>query len=231
MIIVIGIVFMIVSFAVSTRLKNKFKKYSMLGLSSNMTGQQIAERMLADNGIYDVKVISVEGQLSDHYNPANKTVNLSHDVYYGRSAAAAAVAAHECGHAVQHAQAYTFLEFRSAMVPVQNISATVINIVFMAMLFGSFFLQNVLPMQTALLIIIACYSVMTLFSLVTLPVEFDASNRALAWMTSRGVVNSREHEMAKDALKWAALTYVVAAVASLVTLIYYIMAYLGMERD
>ncbi|MCW3116467.1 MAG: zinc metallopeptidase, partial [Chitinophagaceae bacterium] len=229
-VIIIGIVFMIISLAVSSRLKNKFKKYSEIGLASNLSGQQIAEKMLADNGIYDVRVVSVEGQLTDHYNPATKIVNLSHDVYYGRSAAAAAVAAHECGHAVQHATAYAFLQLRSALVPIQNVSATIINIMFMAMLFGSVLLQGVLPIQTALLVIIACYSVMTLFTLITLPVEFDASNRALAWIENRGIVTPREHEMAKDALKWAALTYVVAAVGSLVTLIYYILAYLGINR-
>ena len=231
MILVIGIVFMIISWSVSSRLKSKFKKYSQIGLSSNLSGREIAEKMLADHGIYDVKVVSVEGQLTDHYNPANKTVNLSPEVYHGRSAAAAAVAAHECGHAVQHATAYSFLEFRSAMVPVQNVTARIMNIIFMFMLFGAFFAQGVLPMQTAFLIIIACYFVFTLFAFVTLPVEFDASSRALAWIDRKGIVTSKEHGMAKDALKWAAMTYVVAALSSLVTLIYFIMAYLGGSRD
>jgi len=157
-------------------------------------------------------------------------VNLSQEVYYGNSAAAAAVAAHECGHAVQHANAYSFLRFRSAMVPLQHVSATVINVIVIASMFGSYFLRNILPFNTAILIIIACYSVITLFSLITLPVEFDASKRALVWMESRGVTNTKEHDMAKDALKWAAMTYVVAAVGSLVTLLYYIMMFAG-RRD
>ncbi|MEQ8684738.1 MAG: zinc metallopeptidase [Imperialibacter sp.] len=229
MLLLIGVVFMIISWSVSNKLKNKFKKYSQVGLASNLSGREIAEKMLADHGIYDVKVVSVEGQLTDHYNPANKTVNLSPEVYHGRSAAAAAVAAHECGHAVQHATAYSFLEFRSAMVPVQNVTARVMNIMFMAMLFGSFFLQGF--MQTGLLIIIGCYFVFTLFAFVTLPVEFDASSRALAWIDRKGIVTSKEHEMAKDALKWAAMTYVVAALSALVTLFYFILSYLGMSRD
>ncbi|WP_416868202.1 MAG: zinc metallopeptidase [Imperialibacter sp.] len=229
MLLLIGVVFMIISWSVSNKLKNKFKKYSQVGLASNLSGREIAEKMLADHGIYDVKVVSVEGQLTDHYNPANKTVNLSPEVYHGRSAAAAAVAAHECGHAVQHATAYSFLEFRSAMVPVQNVTARVMNIIFMAMLFGSFFLQGF--MQTGILIIIGCYFVFTLFAFVTLPVEFDASSRALAWIDRKGIVTSKEHEMAKDALKWAAMTYVVAALSALVTLFYFILSYLGMSRD
>lgn len=231
MLLLIGIVFMIISWSVSSKLKRKFKEYSQVGLASNLSGREIAEKMLADHGIYDVKVMSVEGQLTDHYNPANKTVNLSPEVYHGRSAAAAAVAAHECGHAVQHATAYSFLEFRSAMVPIQNVTARIMNIIFMFMLFGSFLLGNALPYQTALLIIIGCYFVFTLFAFVTLPVEFDASNRALAWIDRRGIVTSKEHVMAKDALKWAAMTYVVAALSSLVTLIYFILSYLGASRD
>lgn len=228
--LVIGIVFMIISWSVSSRLKSKFKKYSQIGLSSNLSGREIAGKMLADHGIYDVKVMSVEGQLTDHYNPVNKTVNLSPEVYHGKSAAAAAVAAHECGHAVQHATAYSFLEFRSAMVPVQNVTARIMNYIFMAMLFGAFILQGAF-METGLLIIIGCYFVFTLFAFVTLPVEFDASSRALAWIDRKGIVTSKEHDMAKDALKWAAMTYVVAALSSLVTLIYFIMAYLGGSRD
>lgn len=225
----IGIIFMIIGWAVSSKLKSKFRKYSQIGLMSGLSGREIAEQMLKDNGIYDVKVTSVEGELTDHYNPANKTVNLSPDVYHGRSAAAAAVSAHECGHAVQHATAYSMLEFRSAMVPVQNISATVINIIFMAMIFGGFLIQSFMP--TAMLIIIACYAIFALFALVTLPVEFDASKRALAWIESRGVVTSGEHDMAKDALKWAAMTYVVAAIGALVTLFYFVMMYLGGDRE
>jgi hypothetical protein len=231
MILIIGIVFMLLSLFASWRLKSKFRKYSQIGLSSNLSGREIAERMLRDNGIYDVSVTSVEGTLTDHYNPANKTVNLSPDVYHGRSAAAAAVAAHECGHAVQHAQAYSFLKLRTALVPIQNVSSTIINVVFMAMLFGSFILRGALPMHLALLIIIACYSVFTLFSLITLPVEFDASRRALAWIDQRGIVTSREHEMAKDALWWAASTYVIAALGSLATLLYYVSLLTGSRDD
>jgi len=221
---------MIISWATSSRLKSKFKKYSQIGLSSGMSGKEVAERMLRDSGIYDVNVVSVEGKLTDHYNPSNKTVNLSPDVYQGRSAASAAIAAHECGHAVQHANAYSMLEFRSAMVPVQNVSAKIINMMFIAMLFGSFLLPGILPFSTALVVIIACYFIFTLFAFVTLPVEFDASRRALNWINENGIVTSQEHEMAKDALKWAAMTYVVAALGALVTLMYYVWLFLG-SRD
>ena len=230
MILLIGIFFMIVSWATSSRLKSKFKKYSQIGLSSGMSGKEVAERMLRDNGIYDVSVESVEGKLTDHYNPGNKTVNLSPDVYHGRSAASAAIAAHECGHAVQHATAYAMLEFRSAMIPVQNVSAKIINFMFMAMLFGSFLLPGILPFNTALIVIIVCYFVFTLFAFVTLPVEFDASRRALNWIDENRIVTSQEHDMAKDALKWAAMTYVVAALGALVTLMYYVWMFLG-SRD
>lgn len=222
---------MIASLVVSTRLKNKFKKYAKIPLSSGLSGKEIAELMLADHKIYDVSVTSVGGQLTDHYNPSNKTVNLSQDVYSGRNAAAAAVASHECGHAVQHATAYSFLEFRSAMVPIQNISGKIINVVFMAMFFGAFILPSVIPFNLAILVIIACYSVFTLFSFVTLPVEFDASNRALAWIENRNIVNPEEQKMAKDALNTAAMTYVVAALSALATLLYYVMIYLGGSRD
>jgi hypothetical protein len=190
MLFVIIISFMLLSWIVSSRLKKKFRKYAQIPLSSGLSGRETAELMLRDNGIHDVSVVSVEGQLTDHYNPANKTVNLSPDVYHGRSAAAAAIAAHECGHAVQHATAYSFLEFRSAMVPVQNISARIINVIFMIMFFGALFLPSVIPFQTAILIIIACYTVFTLFAFVTLPVEFDASKRALAWVNDRNIVNT-----------------------------------------
>lgn len=224
--VIIG-VSMLLSWIVSSRLKRKFKKYSKVQLGSGLSGREIAELMLRDNGIHDVNVTSVGGQLTDHYNPANKTVNLSEGVYNGRSAAAAAVAAHECGHAVQHATAYSMLEFRSAMVPIQNVSARIMNIIFMAMIFGSFFLQGILPMQTALLVIIACYGVFTLFAFVTLPVEYDASKRALAWISNRNVVSPEEHKMAKDALNAAASTYLVAALGALATLLYYVMIFMG----
>jgi Zn-dependent membrane protease YugP len=225
--LIIGVVFMLVGMMVSGRLKSKFREYSQIRLNQNLTGAEIARLMLADNGIHDVQVISVEGQLTDHYNPVNKTVNLSHDVYNGRNAAAAAVAAHECGHAVQHATAYSMLELRSAMVPVQNITSRIMNIIFFAMMFGAFAVKGLFSFDTALLVIIGCYTVFALFALITLPVEFDASRRALAWIEARGIVTSREHEMAKDALKWAAMTYVVAAIAALASLMYWVMIFLG----
>lgn len=223
---VILIGFMILSFAISSKLKRKFKKYSQVPLASGLSGREVAEAMLVDNGIRDVRVVSVEGQLADHYNPANKTVNLSPDVYHGRSAASAAIAAHECGHAVQHANAYGMLEFRSAMVPIQNVSAKILNIVIMVAFFGGFVFMS-LPISNILLVIIACYTVLTLFSLVTLPVEFDASRRALAWVEQRGVVNRSEYAMARDALKWAAMTYLVAALGSMVMLLYYVSLFMG----
>lgn len=228
MIILIVVVFAILGFVVSSRLKSKFQKYSQTPLRANLSGKEIAELMLADNNVHDVKVVSVEGQLTDHYNPMNKTVNLSPDVYYGRNAAAAAVAAHECGHAVQHATSYSWLKMRSAMVPVQNVSGKILNVVLIASLFGGFALG--VPYEWVGYLIVGSYSVMTLFTLVTLPVEFDASNRALAWIDRRGIVTASEHAMSKDALKWAAMTYVVAALASLATLAYYIFIFFG-NRD
>jgi Zn-dependent membrane protease YugP len=222
--------FMLVGWIVSSTLKNKFKRYSEIHLTKNLTGAEVARLMLADHGLSEIQVISVEGQLSDHYNPASKTVNLSEAVYHGRNAAATAVAAHECGHAVQHAKAYSMLELRSAMVPIQNVSGKVINFVFLAMFFGSFALGGMLPINLALLIIIACYGVFALFALITLPVEFDASKRALAWIDNRGIVTRQEHDMAKDALKWAAMTYVVAAIGAITMLLYYVMIFLG-RRD
>lgn len=227
MIIVIIVGFMIISFAVSRRLKNKFKKYSQTPLESNLSGAEIAKLMLADSGINDVEVTCVQGQLTDHYNPANKTVNLSESVYHGRNAAAAAVASHECGHAVQHATAYSMLEFRTAMVPIQNASAKILNFIVLASIFGGAFLFSSFPTNTILLVVIGTYGVMTLFTFVTLPVEFDASNRALAWIKQRNIVTDQEHGMAQDALKWAAMTYVVAAIGSLVTLLYYVSLFLG----
>ncbi len=219
----------ILSFAVSRRLKNKFRKYSQIRWNADLTGREIAEKMLHDNRIHDVKVISVPGKLTDHYNPANRTVNLSEAVYHGRSAAAAAVAAHECGHAVQHATAYSFLEFRSAMVPVQNVSARILNMVVLFMFLGGAFIFGMEGafLNTALLVIIGCYAVITLFSLVTLPVEFDASKRALAWIQSQNIASPDEYGQAKDALKWAAMTYVVAALGSIVGLLYWVSIYLG----
>ena len=230
MLLVIGIFFLILSWAVSSRLKSKFKKYSQIGIGSGLSGREIAELMLRDNGITDVQVVSVQGQLTDHYNPANKTVNLSPDVYHGRSAAAAAVASHECGHAVQHATAYSMLEFRSAMVPIQNVSARILNFVMLMAIFGGAFFMGI-GINSIILILISAQTVITLFSLVTLPVEFDASKRALAWIDQRGIVSATEHQMAKDALRWAAMTYVVAALGAVTTLFYYIMMFMGGSRD
>src|SRR5690349_12645111 len=228
--IVIGGVFMLIGWLVSSKLKRKFREYSQVHLTKDLTGADVARLMLADNGIGNVQVTCVQGELTDHYNPANKTVNLSEGVYHGRNAAAAAVAAHECGHAVQHAKAYSMLELRSAMVPIQNISASVMNFIFMIMIFGGIFAPNILPINTALLVIIACYGVFALFALITLPVEFDASKRALAWIENRSIVTRQEHDMAKDALKWAAMTYVVAAIGAITMLLYYVMIFMG-RRD
>jgi len=227
----IGVFFMIIGWVVSSRLKSKFKRYSQIQLSKNLSGAEVAQLMLADSGIRDVKVISVEGQLTDHYNPANKTVNLSEAVYNGRNAAATAIAAHECGHAVQHASAYSMLQLRSAMVPIQNVSARVLNFIFIAMMFGGFAASSILPWNTALVILIACYGVFSLFALITLPVEFDASRRALAWVKQRNIVNNSEYDMAQDSLKWAAMTYLVAAIGAITTLIYYVMMFVGIDRD
>ncbi|PZX58444.1 hypothetical protein LV84_01652 [Algoriphagus ratkowskyi] len=226
--ILIVVVFGIAGFVVSRKLKSKFKKYSQVALKANLSGAEIAKLMLADNNISDVQVLSVEGQLTDHYNPGNRTVNLSPDVYYGRNAAAAAVASHECGHAVQHATSYTWLNLRSTLVPLQNSAGKILNIVLIASLFGNFALG--LPYEWAGYIIVGAYSVLTLFTIVTLPVEFDASNRALAWIETRNIVTPDEYAMSKDSLKWAAMTYVVAALASMATLAYYIFMFFG-NRD
>lgn len=228
MLILIVVVFAIAGFVVSSKLKSKFRKYSQTALETNLSGAEIAKLMLADHNIHDVQVVSVEGQLTDHYNPLNKTVNLSPDVYYGRNAAAAAVASHECGHAVQHATSYTWLNLRSKLVPLQNISGKILNIVLIASLFGGFALG--LPYEFVGYIVVSAYSVMTLFTIVTLPVEFDASNRALSWVQNRNIVSRSEYAMSKDALHWAAMTYVVAALASLATLAYYIFVFFG-NRD
>lgn len=220
----VSLIFVGISMLVSYRLRSKFSEYSQFPLSSGMSGREVAERMLRDNGIYDVKVVSVDGFLSDHYNPADKTVNLSPDVYNNTTIAAAAVAAHECGHAVQHATAYRWLTFRSKMVPVVQVSSMLIQWVLLA----GVLLINVFP--SLLLIGIGLFAMTTLFSVVTLPVEFDASRRALAWLGTTRITNAQEQPQAQDALKWAALTYVVAAIASIVTLVQYILMYLG-ARD
>jgi len=227
-ILAVSIVFMLIGMAVQYRLKSKFKEYSQVPTTSGMSGAEIAQKMLRDNGIYDVQVTDVEGSLTDHYNPANKTVNLSTDVYNGRSVAAAAVAAHECGHAVQHATAYSMLQLRSKIVPAVQISSTLSQWVIIAGLgilgFGG-------GNPTILLVGIILFAVTTLFTVITLPVEFDASARALKWLDSTNITSRGEHAQAKDALKWAALTYVVAALASLATLVQYIMIYQSRSRD
>lgn len=224
MIILISLATLIISWIISARLKSKFKEYSEIPINGNLSGREVAEKMLSANGIYDVKVISVEGQLTDHYNPVDKTVNLSNDVYYGRSVAAAAVAAHECGHAVQHARAYSFLTMRSKLVPVVSLTSNWIQWV---LLLGVL-LVNVFP--ALLLLGIVIFALITLFSFITLPVEIDASRRALAWLSTSGITQYGTHEKATHALKLAAYTYVVAALGSLATLLYYIMIFLG-RRD
>lgn len=211
----------LVGMIVSGRLKAKFREYGEIPLSNGMSGKDIAEQMLRDNGIYDVRVQSVGGFLSDHYNPADKTVNLSPEVFGGRSISAAAVAAHECGHAVQHAAAYSPLKLRSALVPVVQISTTLSQWVILAGLGFMFGRSN----PTILLIGIVLFAMSTVFSVVTLPVEYDASNRALRWLDSSGITHRDEHEKAADALKWAARTYVVAAISSIATLLYYILLF------
>jgi len=231
MLLLIIVVFFLLSLGVSWRLKSKFNHYSQIGLRANMTGAEVAHRMLSDHGIYDVKITCVPGALTDHYNPADHTVNLSEAVFYGNSIASAAVAAHECGHAVQHAKAYSMLELRSALVPVQNISGTIMNFIFIASFLGGSMFYGAFPYSTVLLVIIGCYTVITLFSFITLPVEFDASNRALAWIDQKGIVTREEHALAKDALNWAAMTYVVGALGSLAVLMYYILSYMGLSRD
>lgn len=224
-IMIVSILFVGISLLVSMILKNKFKKYSKISLQNGLTGKQIAEKMLQENGIFDVKVISSQGFLSDHYNPINKTVNLSPDVYNSASISAAAVAAHECGHAVQHANSYAWLMLRSRLVPVVQLSSNIVNIV---LLIGVIMAASG---NTSLLLIgIALMAVTVLFTLITLPVEFDASRRALVWLNNTNVTNAQEYPKAKDALKWAAMTYVVAALAAVVTLIQYIMIYMR-SRD
>lgn len=225
-IMIVSFLFLGISMLVSMVLKGKFTKYSKVPLRNGLTGREIAEKMLKENGIYDVKVTSVDGFLSDHYNPVNKTVNLSPDVYNGTSVAAAAVSSHECGHAVQHATAYQWLTMRSKLVPAVQISSNLVNWVLLVGVIMAASGGN----TTVLLVGIILMAVTVLFSLITLPVEFDASRRALAWLNHTNVTTSDEYPKAKDALKWAAMTYVVAALAAVVTLIQYIMLYMG-SRD
>lgn len=222
----VSILFAVIGMLVSYRLKAKFNQYGLVALRSGLTGREVAERMLFENGIRDVKVVAGEGFLTDHYNPLTKTISLSAGVYHQASVAAAAVAAHECGHAVQHARAYPWLMLRSRMVPVVQFSSMFIQWVLLA----GILLINIFP--NLLLIGIVLFAVTTVFSLVTLPVEFDASRRALVWLQGSGVSVGQEQPMAKDALHWAAMTYVVAAISSLVTLIQYIFIFLGnRERE
>jgi Zn-dependent membrane protease YugP len=233
MIIIIGVVFMLIGMFVSNRLKSKFAEYSRIGLANGLSGAEIAQKMLHDNNIYDVKITQVEGQLTDHYNPMDKTVNLSADVFHGRSAASAAVAAHECGHAIQHALAYAPLKMRSAMVPAVNVASKVMGMLNMFLMFGGIYMlsQGSAMGDILLIVLIAANGAMAAFALITLPVEYDASKRALAWMTNRNVVNQSEHAMAKDALDWAARTYVVGALAAIANLMYYVMMFLGRRDD
>ncbi len=224
----ISILFMVIGMIVQFRLKSKFSEYGKVPTSSRLSGKEIAEKMLKDNGIYDVQVISVPGFLSDHYDPAKKTVNLSPDVHDGRNVSAAAIAAHECGHAVQHATSYSMLSLRSALVPVTQVSTNLSQWVILAGL-GIFGFGG--GSQTILLIGILLFAVSTLFTLITLPVEFDASSRALKWLEHSNMTTTTEHDQAKDALKWAALTYVIAALSSVAMLLYYIMIYSNRNRN
>lgn len=225
MFLVILIVFMILGWVVQSRLRSKFEEYSQVPIESGLTGREVAEKMLNDNGIYDVKVVSVPGRLTDHYNPSDKTVNLSPDVFNGRSVSAAAVAAHECGHAVQHATSYTWLQMRSKMVPVVNVSSKIMNVIFFMMIFGYAAFQ--FNLDLIFMIFIAAQAVLTGFAFVTLPVEYDASNRALAWLRTAEMTSPATQEKAEDALKWAARTYLVSALAALTTLLYYVMLFMG----
>ena len=221
---IIFIGFTLLSWLVSHQLQSRFKKYSKIPTANGMTGRDVVEKMLRDNGVQGVKIGSVEGQLTDHYNPTNKTINLSHEVYYGANVAAAAVAAHECGHAVQHARMYAPLKMRSALVPVVNFASSIMTWV----LLGGILLVNSFPQL--LLAGIILFAMTTLFSFITLPVEINASKRALVWLSSSGITNSYNHAQAEDALRSAAYTYVVAALGSLATLVYYIMIFMG-RRD
>ncbi|MBK7936177.1 MAG: zinc metallopeptidase [Lewinellaceae bacterium] len=226
MLIAISILFMVIGFILSGVLKSKFRKYSQVPLTNGMSGAEVAAAMLKYNQIYDVQITQVEGQLTDHYNPQDKTVNLSYDVYHGRSVAAAAVAAHECGHAVQHADAYSFLQMRSSLVPVVNIAASLQQYLFMFGIAGIGFSKS----PILLIIALVAFGITTVFSLITLPVEFDASHRALVWLDGSGFARGQEYDGAKDALTWAAMTYVSAALAALVQFLYLLWALLG-SRD
>ncbi len=216
--------FMLASLLIDNQLKSRFRKYSKIPLPGGMTGREVAQKMLNDNGIYDVRVISTPGELTDHYHPLKKTVNLSNSVYQGYSVAAAAIAAHECGHAVQHAKAFTFVKIRSALVPVVSFSSKIVHWILLA---GILLVQS---FPQVLLAGIILFGLTTLFSFITLPVEIDASRRALAWLSKSGITSYETHGKAEDALKWAAYTYVIAALGSLATLLYYVMIFMT-RRD
>ena len=226
MLIIISVVFMIIGFILSSVLKRKFNTYSQVPLTNGMSGAEVAATMLRHYGIGNVRITQVDGQLTDHYNPADHTVNLSYDVYHGRNVAAAAVAAHECGHAVQHATQYTFLQMRSQLVPAVNIAASLQQYLFMFGLAG----MGLFKSPILLIIALVAFGLTTLFSLITLPVEFDASRRALVWLNESGFARGSEYAGAKDALTWAAMTYVSAALAALVQFLYLLWALLG-SRD
>ncbi len=216
--------FLLLSYWVSNRLKSKFKEYAKVPIAQGLTGSDIAERMLREHGIVDVKVISTRGELTDHYHPVKKTVNLSQNVYNGTGVSAAAVAAHECGHAVQHARAYTWVKVRSTLVPAVSAASRWVHWV---ILLGIILVQS---FPGILLFGIGLFALSTIFSIVTLPVEMDASKRAIAWLRSTGITNSQTQEKARDALNWASYTYVIAALSSLATLVYYVLIFLG-ARD
>lgn len=227
---IIFIALMVVSFIVQRTLTSRIEKYSKTPLSSGLSGKEVAEKMLRDNGIYDVQVTCTNGYLTDHYNPATKTVNLSQGVYQGRNIASAAVAAHECGHAVQHATAYQWLTMRSKLVPAVQFGSQFSQWILLAgIVLMSMQLLNV--GRWVLLVGIAFFALTTLFSVITLPVEYNASERAVEWLDTHAITTGNETSMAKDALKWAARTYLIAAISSLATLLYYIMIFLGGRRD
>ena len=226
--IILFIAFMLVGWAVQSKLKSKFKHYGAIPLANGMSGKQVAEKMLADHNITNVRVISTPGKLTDHYNPKDMTVNLSPEVYEGKSISAAAVSAHECGHAVQHATAYKWLQMRSQMVPIVGVSSKMLNFIFLAGMFGMGVL-HMFTMDMVILAVIFFQAMITIFSVITLPVEYDASYRAVVWLEHAGVVQADELEGANDALKWAARTYLVSAIAAVTYLAYYVMMYLGVR--
>lgn len=227
--ILVGLI-MLVSFIVSSKLKRVFKTHSQERISSGLTGKEVAEKMLKENNIFDVSVVNTDGSLTDHYNPINKTVNLSKEVYYSNSITAAAVAAHECGHAVQHATQYSMLMLRSKLVPIQNASGKILSFIMIASIFGSYILYSAFPLNQILLLIIGCYSVLTLFSLVTLPVEIDASNRAVIWLRENSICINEQESKVKRVLDWAGYTYLVSALGSIAMLLYYISLFID-SRD